>query len=627
MEDPIAALDERKEVCRNRPAESVNRSGWKSSRLDFPFSPSAESVERKSQSPVKSSEAADKEYFPNWGNVGEVSPPNSKCSDIISAGLRSGEMSPVFDLPSDGVGSLEKETTRSNLSESLNSLHSEGLPEVKISSSSPLNSSMRTSSKESSFSSSNFSPVEGQINHTHHIREEHFVDADWQKTEHPASTTRLASPHLSTPNNLGRMKLNPNIKPGWFHNGIERAKGSTRTRLVINSVSNSSDNPNIQPGEPNSSSMTDLWDRSVSNRKDSYGLSEPFSTSNVVSKKQLMVSIQSKRPSMCDSNFLGSQNNGVNGLTGSCNKTIEELLSSWEAFLRQLKNNKQTPTDFVKSIEAYLQQTKAEVGVNTNDPSVASNGDNNIDVNKFQNKGPDNLNSGVADQPGDEMKGHPEEVCFRKVGNIYDKSKTKTIAITEDSSREDVMNLNHDLYACKSVLNSKDILFRTNLKRNNPPSKLSSEKVGSTVDDANKYWSNKDYEHSEKIEQLFFARLHTSANPNKGNLNHSSCSNPKMKRTSNIKLGNSTSHPGRECTILDADDSRAILNPCPKEGDIDKLNIVNEHLLNQIDSQEHLALRATDSRKNTLEEASEVPAAVLKTPVKNHCLEESRKLP
>jgi len=87
-------------------------------------------------------------------------------------------------------------------------------------------------------------------------------------------------------------------------------------------------------------------------------------------------------------NIRNCQDDGGKYQRVSTCKKMEELLSSWEVFLHQLKNYEQTPTDFVKAIEAHLQLTKLEVGRHANDTVVAPKEGSNIVQDKFQNREP-----------------------------------------------------------------------------------------------------------------------------------------------------------------------------------------------------------------------------------------------
>eukprot|EP00495_Collosphaeridae_sp_1-RS-2012_P000989 TRINITY_DN113_c0_g1_i2.p1 TRINITY_DN113_c0_g1~~TRINITY_DN113_c0_g1_i2.p1 ORF type:complete len:572 (+),score=59.14 TRINITY_DN113_c0_g1_i2:266-1981(+) len=77
-------------------------------------------------------------------------------------------------------------------------------------------------------------------------------------------------------------------------------------------------------------------------------------------------------------------------------KKIEELLSSWEVFLHQLKNYEQTPSDFVNAIEAHLKLTKQEVGMHASETVVAPKEGSNIVRDKFQNREPKYHKSVIA---------------------------------------------------------------------------------------------------------------------------------------------------------------------------------------------------------------------------------------
>jgi len=147
-----------------------------------------------------------------------------------------------------------------------------------------------------------------------------------------SSPKMLINPHLSALNDLERAKWKPGTHQLIF-NRIERGKWSSPMR---------SQNP-----------CSRLYQRNIRNCQDDGG--------------------KYQRVNTC--------------------KKMEELLSSWEVFLHQLKNYEQTPTDFVNAIEAHLQLTKQEVGIHANEIVVAPKEGSNIVQNKFPNRGPNYLKS------------------------------------------------------------------------------------------------------------------------------------------------------------------------------------------------------------------------------------------
>jgi len=194
MEGPI--FEDTKELCRNWSRKNVNRTNWESSRSPLPFSPqsasmdkiyrgsinSAEDVDKRSHASINSRENLDQECGSSWGHVGEVSPPNSKCSDKISLDMRSGELSPVFDS---SVGSLEPAQLRfRDMLTEPNSIIGEDSPDSKISCDIPLIVPVRASSKELS-SFANFSPGDYQINRAHEMRGNNFVDCNEESVDIP----------------------------------------------------------------------------------------------------------------------------------------------------------------------------------------------------------------------------------------------------------------------------------------------------------------------------------------------------------------------------------------------------------------------------------------------------------
>lgn len=352
MEGPITSLDDRKEVCRNTPTRTVDRPCWESPSSALPSSSAC--AYRRSHDSIHSQESVDKDCGSSWGQGGEVSPPSSKYSEKTSLGPRSGEISPVFDPSSDGFGSLEAAqlTFRDKLPDP--NILGELLLEPKISCDSPLNAPVGTSSKEPLSSFQNFIPGEWQINCAHQIRGNNFVDADEE------------SNHISA---SGKHPRNSLVHPLKALNDIERAKWTTSTLAVPGSISNPNENSNIWPEGLTSWSMYDF-----------------VSDSNVGSKAQVKVPVRSQYPAqnVCESPVCAKQHNRINRQTVGYTKKIEELLSSWEVFLGQLKNVEQTPTDLIKSIEAFLQLTKIEVELDCEEPERAFNGASNVDIDKFK---------------------------------------------------------------------------------------------------------------------------------------------------------------------------------------------------------------------------------------------------
>jgi len=625
-------------------------------------------------------ENLDRECGSSDGHVGEVSP--SKCSDMISLDMRSGELSPVHES-SDGVGSLEAEQLRfHDMSLDPNPILGEDLLESKVSNNSPLRAPVRTFSKESPSTNPYFSPGGWQVNCSYQMRGKNFVEENKEgndistRVEHPSK--RLA--HPTTPDG----------------------------------TSNSNNNPIFLPEGPSSWSVLDLLEKPVFKEIESLRISNLVSDSNVGNKNQVKVPVRSA-PCSIQSPVCTKQNNRINGQTGYTKK-IEELLGSWEVFLRNLKNLEQTPTDLMKTIESYLQRTKIEVGLNGEELERAFNGTSNVDIGKFRSstilgrlrnslkclvdqslektqfsvsqsqqlcqtdlnsaccpsietflhkaesrsaysengldlpskraKDPMRKSTYEANKPGENLKttaaskrgialkspdignvdltSHESREGYemKLKGQLEEVGFTKAEHIYDKKSEGNTLALEQSLTtdSADSSWSESGIesSSQSNLKRNNSLVKMSSDEVTSTVNDV------------ESVQHSLHNGNPLSVNPNKGNLNLSSMVKSCPNKQSQIECKPHTPDPVRICSNSNTDYANGERDPLSpgseKVNYKDELSNANQEISYLADFQEHLVVRSDDERNTSNEEAKEPPQTRSELSVRSVCSRESRHL-
>jgi len=361
MQSPVCFIGETEAEARNRPIKIVNHGTCESPRSELAIPDSIECTDERSQSSVNSTGIADKKFGPFWGETGEVSPPRSRSSAEIPLGQRLGEISPLCDRSSDGGASMEtanltvsSRSPRPSVSES-----GEDLTELRRSSCIPPSATCRPFSKE-----------QASLPQANNLAEEHLTCAQQMKEKvlMQGHSQNMAIIEYSTPR--AKFEHVHELVPE-----MDLAQWNTSSTHEAN-FSDSGSPAHSQ--KSNAPLKAQLCSVSVLLEEPLEGEKSPINSNGSEAMDETKVAVPGGSPHpvpglLYPAGF-AKQDYEPGSQAAINNEKMENILCSWEVFLNKVKSYGQVPTDFVKSLEASLQQTKGEIQFDTNRLALNCNG-------------------------------------------------------------------------------------------------------------------------------------------------------------------------------------------------------------------------------------------------------------
>jgi len=353
MQSPVCFVDETGVDVRNRPIKIVKEGTCESPRSELAIADSTECTDERSQSSMSSTETADKEFGPVWGETGEVSPPRSRSSADIPLGQRLGEISPVCDRSSDRSASMETATVSSRLPRPL--VFDSEEKELNGSSAIPLSSTCRPFSKEHPPISLADSRGQKDITYEQERKEDILMQAHSQNQGMAGYSTpraKLEHAHDFVPE-IDLAQCDASI--------VYREKLLKSQSLIHPQLSNDLHNAQLVPlsvlEEPGEGEISAINSNS----------SDAMSESNLTVPSGSLHSV----PSLLYPAGFAEQAYQPGSQAVVNNKKMEDILCSWENFLSEVKSYGQMSPDFVKSLEASLEKTKGELKFETKELASA----------------------------------------------------------------------------------------------------------------------------------------------------------------------------------------------------------------------------------------------------------------